>query len=126
MNDLHTVTMVALGLGIASFLTYLVEVVVALRSPAADPKAVTANAMLALDAVPTVDQATKLLDAISKLTDSLAKAGPALTSLIAAVLFLFVAAFSAGAFKSPPTTPKDGQQQTTADHSQSQDHPKKK
>ena|SRR5215469_1393204 len=108
MNDAHTVTEVALWLSGASFAVYIVEVGFALFSkPVADAKQAANNAVVKARALaaPTIDDLTKLIDSLSKLTDSLSKAGPSLTSLIAAVLFLGVAALSSGAFRSSTPAP---------------------
>ncbi len=93
-----SVTTVALVLGIISFLLYIAEAIAALRSkPIAAAKRTAENAAaLAAPAAkpPSLDELTKLLEALSKVTDSLSKAGPSLTSLIAAVLFIAIAAWS--------------------------------
>lgn len=47
-----------------------------------------------------------LVEALAKLSDSLAKAGPAVTSLIGAVLFYAIAAVASGALHDPPEPPK--------------------
>jgi hypothetical protein len=94
------VTIAALVLSGLSFALYVAEAVQAMRDKtAASIKNAAAKASLALGDVPTVADLTRLLDAISRATDSLAKAGPSLTSLIASVLFLAIAAVSSGALR---------------------------
>src|SRR5215469_2389311 len=45
----------------------------------------------------------KLVEALSKLADSFARAGPAVMSLVASILFLLVAALGAGLERIAPT-----------------------
>jgi hypothetical protein len=97
------VTLIALIAGIICFLIYAASAIATLcakRQQAASDLASTAKSMVAA-AQPkaTVEEYSKLLDAASKLTDSLSKAGPALVSLVGAILFLLIAAVSSGAFK---------------------------
>jgi hypothetical protein len=99
MSDLHLVTLVALVFGGISFAVYLLQVGVALWSrPVAAAKAAAEQAAHA--AVPTIGEFTRLLDAIARVADSLSRASPAVTSLIAAVLFTAIAAVSSGALRS--------------------------
>jgi len=56
-------------------------------------------AQAAVQKTPTIDEFNRMIEALAKLTDSLSKAGPSLTSLIAAVLFLAIAAMSSGVFR---------------------------
>jgi hypothetical protein len=97
----------ALAAGVICFLIYLAEALAALLvKPSAVNAAKDVSAQAKTMGVPlTVDDFTKLLDAMSKLTDSLAKAGPALTSLIGAILFFAIAAVASGAIVGSPPAP---------------------
>jgi hypothetical protein len=99
MSDL--VTIVALILGVVSFILYIVEAVFALRNKPVEPakEVMQRAAQAAVQKTPTIDEFNRMIEALAKLTDSLSKAGPSLTSLIAAVLFLAIAAISSGAFR---------------------------
>jgi hypothetical protein len=101
MSDAHLVTVVALILACASFILYLVEAICALRAKPVESakKAAQQAAQALVQKPPSIDDLTKLIEALAKLTDSLSKAGPALTSLIASVLFLAIAAISSGALR---------------------------
>jgi hypothetical protein len=107
MVDRHLVTLIALIFGGISFLVYLIEVGVALWTrPAASARAVVEKAAqthgLSPEGAPSIGDLTRLLDAIAHVTDSLSRAGPSLTALIAAVLFMAIAAVSSGALRSGP------------------------
>jgi hypothetical protein len=99
MSDL--VTIVALILGVVSFILYIVETVFALRNKPVEPakEVMQRAAQAAEQKTPTIDEFNRMIEALAKLTDSLSKAGPSLTSLIAAVLFLSIAAISSGVFR---------------------------
>jgi hypothetical protein len=101
MSDLHLVTLVALAFGAISFVVYLIQVGVALWSRPVVAARVAAE-KAAQAAIPSIGDFTRLLDAIARVADSLSKASPALTSLIAAVLFVAIAAVSSGALRSEP------------------------
>lgn len=101
MRDLHLVTLVALIFATISFVVYLIQVAVALWSrPVAAARAAAEKAVQA--SVPTIGDFTRLLDAIARVADSLSRGSPAVTSLIAAVLFLAIAALSSGALRPGP------------------------
>ena len=97
------VTLTALIAGTVCFLIYTASAIATLCAKpqqAASDLASTAKSMAtAAQPKATVEDYSKLLDAASKLTDSLSKAGPALVSLVGAILFLLIAAVSSGAFK---------------------------
>lgn len=123
MSDVHLVTYVALVLGIVSFMLYLWDslsvinnrpVDEARRATEAAAKVAGGERQAAAAAVPTADDITKLLEAIAKVTDSLAKAGPGLTSFIAAVLFLAIATVSSGALRSPSAPSPAPQRESAA------------
>jgi hypothetical protein len=99
MSDV--VTIVALILGVVSFILYIVEAVFALRNKPIEPakEVMQRAAQAAVQKTPTIDEFNRMIEALAKLTDSLSKAGPSLTSLIAAVLFLAIAAITSGAFR---------------------------
>jgi len=101
MSDAHLVTMLAMLLAILCFVIYAVEVIDALRTkPMADAHQMAKSAAeLVPDTKPTLDQLSTLMEAMAKLVDSLSKAGPSLTSLIASILFLAIAAVGAGVFR---------------------------
>ena len=120
MNDLHWVTMTAIGLAIGASVLFAAEVVTAIwRKPVSDANALAKKAAAAAQAkqadekgilpgaLPSLDDFSKLLTALATLTESLSKAGPSLTSVIAAVLCLLIAATSGGAFRSPDHPTKD-------------------
>lgn len=104
MTDTQLVTHLALWLSAVSFAVYVLEAGYGLfAKPVRDAKALAQAAVrsqtLNAVAAPSIDDLTKLTEALSKLTDSLVKAGPALTSLIASILFLGIAALTSGAFR---------------------------
>jgi len=92
------------------FLMYLVATAVAIPIRPMVAKAHVASHAKLLMAAPeiSVDDVTKLMDAGSKLTDSLSKAGPAATSLVGAILFFAIAAFSSGALHGSPAPADNG------------------
>ena len=103
MTSATAVTICSLLAGAICLGLYVAEVVVSLRARPVEPaRELTRNAAVKA-AAPAVDieMVTKLIDAMSGLTNALAKAGPALTSLIGAVLFFAIAAASSGAFHGP-------------------------
>jgi hypothetical protein len=115
MTDAHLIVIAGLWLASLSFLIYVVETVVALRAkPVAESKEVVKQAGMRAGLVadtipkPTLPEFTALIEGFAKLTDSLSKAGPALTSIAASILFLLIAAIGAGAFQGAP---KDNQTQ---------------
>jgi hypothetical protein len=55
------------------------------------------------DLIPSADDITKITNALTSLLAGLASAGPAATSLLASIVFLLIAATSAGAFRQPPS-----------------------
>jgi translation initiation factor 2B subunit (eIF-2B alpha/beta/delta family) len=81
-----------------SFGLYVLETLIGLfrRRPASPDPAVTKAAADAIQRaqVPSVSDITKLIEAITKFTDSLTKASPALVSMIGAIFFLSIAAYS--------------------------------
>lgn len=99
----------ALVAGAICFVIYVLEALAALRAkPAASDAAGAVRLQTRGMAGPnpiSVDELTKLVEAMSKLTDSLAKAGPSLTSLIGAVLFFAIAAIASGAITGHPDAP---------------------
>ncbi|MGH7023275.1 MAG: hypothetical protein ACREEB_06745 [Caulobacteraceae bacterium] len=105
MTDATLVTWACLIAGAICFVLYVAEAIVTIATkPAAAAAADTATPHLKAHAAAvmakadfSVDDLTKVLDSTSKLTDSLAKAGPALTSLVGAILFFAIAALSSGA-----------------------------
>lgn len=107
VTDAQTVTHLALWLSGLSFAVYVVEAAYALFSkPVREARNAARDATRnMLQAQASIDDVTKLAEALSKLTDSLAKAGPALTSLVAAVLFLGIAALTSGALRGSPAEP---------------------
>jgi hypothetical protein len=117
MTSEDWVTFCSLFAGVVCFLLFAANGVMALfgKSATSAEQVVTqAKAMAPANAKAiSVDDFTKLLDAMSKLTDSLAKAGPSLTALIGAILFFAIAAVSSGALKSAPPAPADQHAATT-------------
>ncbi len=112
MSGAHLVVIAGVCLSGLSFLIYLIETIAAMRlRPVAESKAIALQAGLRAGFVgtdipkPTLADFTALLGGLSKLIDSLSKAGPALTSIAASVLFLLIAAIGAGAFQGAPKEP---------------------
>jgi hypothetical protein len=98
-----TVTGASVIAGITCFILYIVTAALdLLKKPDSATQTATHQAVAHLVAKPevSIDDVTKLAEALSKLTDSLSKAGPALTSLIGAIFFMAIAALSSGALKS--------------------------
>ena len=104
MEALQTlVTYAALAIGCISFSIYVIEVIAAHRSKPRRLQHAIADKIEGI-APTTIMSATnfaKILEAAAKLGDSLTKAGPALTSLIGAVLFFAIAMVSSGALQTP-------------------------
>ena len=100
MTPTNVVTWGSLICGGLCFLLYLLLSLAPVFSKSAPAKTVNSRAagFLANPAA-SVEDVTKLIEALSKLTDSLAKAGPALTSLVGALLFFLIAALNSGAFR---------------------------
>ena len=91
------IQLVALAGAIGCFLVYLV---VTLRQipKAQQTTSDAAERMKLTDGVTSVtaEQVAEIINALASLAESLAKAGPALWSLIGSLLFLLIAAMSAG------------------------------
>jgi len=112
----------ALAVGTTCFLLFLWDAYKTIKSKP-DVSAASRNASdFALASSARVTKATVkdlsgLIEALTKLSDSLSKAGPALTSLIGAVLFYVIAAIASGALHStesnpvPSETPAEQQEQ---------------
>lgn len=100
------VTCLSLVAGVISFALYAYEAFVAIGAKSAAPDLGSSPEVKAMIANPaaSVKDLSDLVDAIARLTDSLAKAGPALTSIIGAVLFFAIAAISSGALHGSATT----------------------
>ena len=101
MSMAEIVAWVAIIAAVACFFVYFTEALAA-RKARTHPVVTTPP-----DQVPGVKAAsvadyTKMIEAIAKLSDSLAKSGPALVSLIGAILFLSIAAVASGVLQSPP------------------------
>jgi hypothetical protein len=118
MTDAHLIVISGLCLAGLSFLIYVIEIVAALcTKPLTGSKALAKQAGLRAGLVgdsiakPTLPELTALIEGLAKLTDSLSKAGPALTSIAASILFLLIAAISAGVFQSAPKDNKGNQTQ---------------
>ena len=95
MHD--AIQIVALGGAIGCFIVYLV--VTLSQIPKAQEKTdEAAKRMTAADGrdFVTPEQATEIIKVLASLAESLAKAGPALWSLIGSLLFLLIAAMTAG------------------------------
>ncbi len=112
MSDAHIVVIAGVCLACLSFAVYLTEMIaVILIKPFTAARAVAHHAkaqaglVKAEFAKPTLPEFTALLEGMGKLVDSLSKAGPALQSIVAAVLFLLIAAIGAGAFQGAPKEP---------------------
>jgi hypothetical protein len=106
MTNETIVTWAGIGAGSVCFILYVIQSVLAmLPKPAQAAKNMVGAKVSLLVADPagvSIDELTKLLQAAATLTDSLAKAGPALTSLIGAILFFAVAAIGSGALHGAP------------------------
>lgn len=103
----EAVTYWSLICGGICFALYVLASITALLARPAKEAATLSNQAKSLAAAPgvSVDELTKLIEAVAKLTDSLSKAGPTLTSLIGALVFFAIASISSGALHSPPPAP---------------------
>jgi hypothetical protein len=101
MSMAEIVAWVAIIAAVACFFVYFTEALAA-RKARANPVVTTPPDQVPGAKTATVADYTKLIEAIAKLSDSLAKSGPALISLIGAVLFLSIAAVASGVLQSPP------------------------
>ena len=90
----YYVIVVALVMSAASFIAYLIVAVAAHLKVGREAHA-AATAALAARAEPAADLAD-LIKALGEFTDSLSKAGPALTSIVASIMFLAIAAYGSG------------------------------
>ncbi len=94
------VTFASLVAGGVCFLLYIAEAIVSLiakrRVLSIDQPPAARTASAAPHGV-SVDEISRLVDALGKLTESLSQAGPSLTSLVGAILFFAIAAISSGA-----------------------------
>lgn len=100
------VTLASLIAGSICFLLYVAEAIVSLvakRTILSDGQAPqAARAAVATPHSVSIDEISRLVDALGKLTDSLSRAGPPLTSLVGAILFFAIAAISSGALQGAP------------------------
>ena len=97
------VTIAALAAGIVCFLLYIYATIATVRARAAALKSGTLARSDDTGVQPrtiSVDDLSKLVEALGMLADSLSRASPALTSLIGALLFFGIAALSSGALRS--------------------------
>jgi hypothetical protein len=78
-----TVGSVSLDLSVASFILFVILTIRTLRKPKSGLKDMDLQAGL-----PDI---AKLVDALAKLTDSFTKAGPAIASLVASIIFMLLA-----------------------------------
>jgi hypothetical protein len=83
-----TVASVSLDLSVLSFLFFVILTVLSLRKPKT-PVGAKVDADLKLQA--GLGDIAKLVEALAKLTDSLTKAGPAIASLVASIVFMVLA-----------------------------------
>jgi hypothetical protein len=128
MTNESVVTWAGIAAGSVCFVLYVVQsILVMLAKPTQTAKGIVGAKVSLLAADPagvSVDELTKLLQAAASLTDSLAKAGPALTSLIGAILFFTVAAIGSGALHGAPPDKRPASQSaqppaaSTAPHAQ--------
>ena len=106
MTNETIVTWAGVVAGSVCFLLYIAQSIAAMiagPTRAANSIVGAKVSLVAGDATSvSVDELTKLFQAAATLTDSLSKAGPALTSLIGAILFLAVAAIGSGALHGAP------------------------
>src|SRR5438105_4898865 len=93
--DLAVVAWIAVVLAALSFLVFvrlsIIEVLLKFEKQSVVPPAAKALA----EGAPAIDP-SKILEAAAKLAEAMAKAGPALSALIASIVFLSIAAVSAG------------------------------
>ena len=97
------VTIAALAAGIVCFLLYIYATIAAVRARTAALQSGTLAPSDDTGMQPrtiSVDDLSKLVEALGMLADSLSRASPALTSLIGALLFFGIAALSSGALRS--------------------------
>jgi len=81
-----TVASVSLDLSVLSFLFFIILTILSLRKP--KPPTAPAPDMKLQAGVADV---AKLIEAMAKLTESLTKAGPAIASLVASIIFMILA-----------------------------------
>jgi len=91
------VVIVALILSGTSFLVYLLIALAGARAKLGKDAHAAAGAALQKAQAVSPAELTDLLKALTEFSDSLAKAGPALTSIMASILFLAIAAIGTGA-----------------------------
>jgi hypothetical protein len=107
MTDQATVAYVALWMAGISFGLYVLDAILTwIRRPAVGDAVSKAAAATQRTVTPSIEEITKLIESISKLTDSLTKASPSLVSLVGAIFFLTIAAYSVhpAVVPSPSTT----------------------
>lgn len=107
MSTADIVTYGSLAAGVICFGLYVWEAVIAITTKPPAPDVGTAQQLktLVADNVATVKDVSDLAGNLAKLTDSLSKAGPALTSLIGAILFFAIAAIGSGVVHGSPASP---------------------
>lgn len=104
MSTADIVTYASLVAGTICFGLYVWEAVVAITTKPPAPDVGTARQLKSLvaDNAATVKDVSDLAGNLAKLTDSLSKAGPALTSLVGAILFFAIAAIGSGVLHGSP------------------------
>lgn len=114
-----TVTQTALVVGCICFAIYVFECLVAVfrKTPEEAKQIAVAARNVVPNAAVTGADFAKILEAVAKIGETLTKAGPALTSLIGAVLFFAIAMVSSGSLRSIPQTvaPPDAASGNAAD-----------
>jgi hypothetical protein len=98
MSAQDWVTTLALVAGVICFLLFVWDAFTTIRSKAAAPPQAAVRPGISAQGV-TTDQVTKLFEAAGKMAESFGKAGPALASLVGAILFFAIAAATSGAFQ---------------------------
>lgn len=90
------VTTLSLVAGVICFVLFVWDAATTIRSKTAAPPQAAVKAGIGAQSL-NPDQITKLFEAAAKMADSFGKAGPALASLVGAILFFAIAAVGTGA-----------------------------
>ena len=99
--SLQPVTCVSLWLSGASFVAFVLFAFLGLRGPRPQPRAALAAQPQAglPDLVQLAEALARLAESLGKFAESLAKAGPAISALVASIVFMLIALAAAGLVK---------------------------
>ncbi len=88
---MQPVTCVSLWLSGASFVAFVVFASLGLRRPPPQPRAALAMGPGLPDLVQLAEALARLAESLGKFAESLAKAGPAISALVASIIFMVIA-----------------------------------